>query len=103
VGSAACQVAASYGARVIAVVATEEKAELARSLGAHEVVAADGFLDEVRALTDGGGVDIVVDPVGGDRFLDSLRTLRHGVGRLLVLGFAGGGIPTLRVNRLLLT
>jgi NADPH2:quinone reductase len=103
VGSAACQVAAAYGARVIAVVSTEEKAELARSLGAHQVVTADGFLDEVRTLTDGRGVDIVVDPVGGDRFLDSLRVLRHGVGRLLVLGFAGGGIPTVRVNRLLLT
>ncbi|MFF3380628.1 NADPH:quinone oxidoreductase family protein [Streptomyces sp. NPDC002680] len=103
VGSAACQVAAAYGARVIAVVSNEEKAELARSLGAHEVVAAGGFLDEVRTLTDGQGVDVVVDPVGGDRFLDSLRSLRRGVGRLLVLGFAGGGIPTVRVNRLLLT
>jgi NADPH:quinone reductase len=103
VGSAACQVAAAYGARVIAVVSTEEKAELARSLGAHEVVAAEGFLEKVRTLTDGAGVDVVVDPVGGDRFLDSLRALRRGVGRLLVLGFAGGDIPTVRVNRLLLT
>lgn len=103
VGSAACQVAAAYGARVIAVVSSQEKAELARCLGAHEVVAVDGFLDEVRTLTDGGGVDIVADPVGGDRFLDSLRALRHGVGRLLVLGFAGGGIPAVGVNRLLLT
>ncbi|MFC8511721.1 NADPH:quinone oxidoreductase family protein [Streptomyces sp. NPDC057257] len=103
VGSAVCQMAASYGARVIAVVSTEEKAELARSVGVHEVVAADGFLDEVRSLTDGRGVDLVVDPVGGDRFLDSLRALRKGVGRLLVLGFTGRDIPTVRVNRLLLT
>ncbi len=103
VGSAACQMAASYGARVIAVVSTDEKAELARTVGAHEVVRVDGFLDAVRRLTGGQGVDLVVDPVGGDRFPDSLRALRHGEGRLLVLGFAGRGIPTLKVNRLLLT
>ena len=49
----------------------------------------------------GGGVDVVVDPVGADRFLDSLRLLRP-EGRLVVVGFAGGEIPTLKVNRLLL-
>ncbi|MBV9006830.1 MAG: zinc-binding dehydrogenase, partial [Solirubrobacterales bacterium] len=49
----------------------------------------------------GAGVDIVVDPVGGDRFTDSLRSLREG-GRLLVVGFTGGSIPEVRVNRLLL-
>lgn len=102
-GSAACQLAAAYGARVIAVVSTDEKAELARSVGAHEVVRVGGFLDEVRTLTDGRGVDLVVDPVGGDRFPDSLRALRHGAGRLLVLGFAGRGIPMVKVNRLLMT
>ena len=47
------------------------------------------------------GVDIVVDPVGGDRFTDSLRSLAPG-GRLLVIGFTGGEIPTVKVNRLLL-
>ena len=52
-------------------------------------------------LTDGNGVDIVVDPVGGDRFTDSLRCLAPG-GRLLVIGFTGGEIPTVKVNRLLL-
>lgn len=103
VGSAACQLAAAHGARVIAVVSTDEKAELARSVGAHEIVGVGGFLDEVRTLTSGRGVDLVVDPVGGDRFPDSLRALRHGGGRLLVLGFAGRDIPTVKVNRLLLT
>jgi NADPH2:quinone reductase len=102
-GSAACQLAEAYGARVIAVVSTDEKAELARSAGAHDVVRVDGFLDAVRTLTDGRGIDLVIDPVGGDRFPDSLRALRHGGGRLLVLGFAGRGIPTVRVNRLLMT
>jgi NADPH:quinone reductase len=49
----------------------------------------------------GGGVDLVADPVGGDRFVDSLRALRP-TGRLLVLGFTGGAIPEVKVNRLLL-
>ena len=62
---------------------------------------ADGFQDAVKALTEGRGVDLIVDPVGGDRFTDSLRSLAT-EGRLLVLGFTGGEIPTVKVNRLLL-
>src|SRR4051794_11425126 len=102
VGTAACQLAAAYGARVVAVVSTPDKGEVARAAGAHEVVPVDGFRDEVRRLTDGRGVDVVVDPVGGDRFPDSLRSLAR-EGRLVVLGFTGREIPTVRVNRLLLT
>ena len=49
----------------------------------------------------GGGVDVVLDPVGGDRFTDSLRSLRED-GRLVVVGFTGGSIPEVKVNRLLL-
>ena len=74
---------------------------MARAAGATDVVLADGFKDAVKELTDGRGVDIVVDPVGGDRFTDSLRSLAPG-GRLLVIGFTGGDIPTVKVNRLLL-
>src|SRR4051795_3187971 len=102
VGTAACQLAAAYGARVVAVVSTPEKGEVARAAGAHDVVPVDGFRDEVRRLTGGRGVDVVVDPVGGDRFPDSLRSLAP-EGRLLVLGFTGREIPTVRVSRLLLT
>jgi NADPH:quinone reductase len=102
VGTAACQMAAAFGARVIAVVSTPEKAEFARRAGAHEAVLADGFREEVKRLTDGRGVDVVVDPVGGDRFTDSLRSLAP-EGRLLVIGFAGREIPTVKANRLLLT
>lgn len=102
VGTAACQLAAAYGARVVAVVSTPAKGEVARAAGAHEVVPVEGFRDEVRRLTDGRGVDVVVDPVGGDRFPDSLRCLAR-EGRLLVLGFTGREIPTVKVNRLLLT
>lgn len=101
VGTAAVQLAAALDARVIAVTSSPEKGEVARQAGAHEVVAADGFRDAVRELTGGQGVDLVVDPVGGDRFTDSLRSLSR-EGRLLVIGFTGGEIPTVRVNRLLL-
>jgi NADPH2:quinone reductase len=100
-GSAAVQLARALGAKVIAVVSTPEKRELAKRAGADEVVMADGFRNAVAALTGGRGVDMVVDPVGGERFTDSLRTLAS-EGRLLVLGFTGGEIPTVKVNRLLL-
>lgn len=101
VGTASIQLARAYGARVIAVVSSEAKADAAREAGADEVVTADGFKDQVAALTEGRGVDVVVDPVGGDRFTDSLRSLAP-EGRLLVIGFTGGEIPTVKVNRLLL-
>ena len=102
IGTAACQLAAAHGARVIAVVSTREKGQVARAAGAHEVVSVEGFRNEVRRLSEGRGVDVVVDPVGGDRFTDSVRSLAR-EGRLLVLGFTGREIPTVKVNRLLLT
>lgn len=102
IGTSALRLAPAMGAaRTIAVVSTEEKADIARAAGASDVVLADGFRDAVKELTSGRGVDIVVDPVGGDRFTDSLRSLAVG-GRLLVIGFTGGEIPTVKVNRLLL-
>jgi NADPH2:quinone reductase len=103
VGTASIQVAKAFGAgRVIAVTSTPEKGEVATAAGADEVVLSDGFKDAVKALPSlGGGVDIVVDPVGGDRFTDSLRCLKED-GRLLVIGFTAGEIPTVQVNRLLL-
>ena len=101
IGVATLQLARAYGARTIAVVSTEAKAAAAREAGADEVVLADGFLARVGELTGGRGVDVVLDPVGGDRFTDSLRALAP-EGRLLVVGFTGGEIPTVKVNRLLL-
>ena len=101
VGTAALQVAKGLGARTIAVVSTDEKEQVAREAGADEVVRSDSqWKDEAKELS-GGGVDVVLDPVGGDRFLDSLRALREG-GRVVVVGFTGGSIPELKVNRLLL-
>lgn len=101
IGTAAIQLAKALGARVVAVVSSDEKGRVAREAGADDVVPADGFLAAVKELTGGRGVDLVVDPVGGDRFTDSLRSLAP-EGRLLVIGFTGGEIPTVRVNRLLL-
>ncbi|HEX6248886.1 MAG TPA: NADPH:quinone oxidoreductase family protein [Nocardioidaceae bacterium] len=101
VGTASIQVARGYGARVIAVTSTEEKAEVAKAAGANATLLVDGFLDGVKELTDGAGVDIVVDVVGGELMTDSLRSLAP-LGRLLVVGFTGGAIPEVRVNRLLL-
>jgi len=101
VGTASLQVAKGLGARTIAVVSTDEKERVAREAGADEVLRADGpWKDEAKELSK-GGVDVVLDPVGGDRFTDSLRSLREG-GRAVVVGFTGGSIPEVRVNRLLL-
>jgi NADPH2:quinone reductase len=101
VGTAALQVAKGLGARTIAVVSSDAKQQVALEAGADHVVRSDGpWKDEVKELS-GGGVEVVFDPVGGSRFTDSLRSLREG-GRLLVVGFAGGSIPEVKVNRLLL-
>lgn len=100
-GVATIQVAKALGARVVGVAGEGAKASMAAEAGADVVIpAGDGWADAVREAT-GGGVDIVVDPVGADRFLDSLRLLRP-EGRLVVVGFAGGEIPQVKVNRLLL-
>ena len=101
VGTASIQVAKGLGARVIAVVSTDEKAAVARAAGADEAVLVEGFRDAVKELTGGVGVDVVVDVVGGELMTDSLRSLAP-LGRVLVLGFTGGEIPQVKVNRLLL-
>ena len=102
IGTSTLRLASVLGAsRVIAVVGSPDKTEIATAAGATDVVLADGFKDAVKELTQGRGVYIVAAPVGGDRFTDSLRSLAPG-GRLLVIGFTGGEIPTVKVNRLLL-
>jgi NADPH:quinone reductase len=102
VGTASIQVAKGYGARVIGVVSTPEKAEVAVGAGADHAILVENFREAVGTLTNGEGVDLVVDVVGGDVFTDSLRCLSP-QGRLMVVGFAAGqGIPEVKVNRLLL-
>jgi NADPH2:quinone reductase len=101
VGTAALQVAKGFGARTIALVSSEDKQRVAEQAGADQVVLlSDTWKDEVKERS-GGGVDVVLDPVGGDRFTDSLRSLREN-GRVVVVGFTGGSIPEVKVNRLLL-
>jgi NADPH:quinone reductase len=101
VGTASLQVAKGLGARTIAVVSSDEKEQVAREAGADEVVRSDGpWKDQAKELS-GGGVDVVLDPVGGERFTDSIRSLGEG-GRVIVVGFTEGSIPEVRVNRLLL-
>ena len=103
VGTAAIQVAQAMGAsKVVAVVHREAAADYVASLGADLVLPlSDGWADRVREYTHGQGVDIVVDPIGGPTFDDAMRVLAID-GKLLVIGFAAGSIPTVKVNRLLL-
>ncbi len=103
VGTAAIQVAKAAGARVIAGVSTEAKAVFCTSLGADATICygRDNLRDRVKAVTDGRGVDVVFDPVGGDLAEPAFRSLGWR-GRYLVVGFAQGTIPTLPLNLALL-
>jgi NADPH:quinone reductase len=99
VGSAAVQLALARGARVIATAVDEPRAEACRKLGA-ELVLNPRHEDVVSAVlghTSGRGVDVAIDPVGGDAFDQCRRTMAF-EGRLVVVGFAGGGIATLKTN-----
>jgi NADPH:quinone reductase len=100
-GIAAIQVAKAAGARVIGVVSSSAKEEVAREAGADEVLDESDWTDRCLELSGGDGVDVVWDPVGGERWLDTLRALRPG-GRWIVIGFAGGAIPSVPLNRVLL-
>jgi NADPH2:quinone reductase len=101
VGLAAVEIAKACGAKVIAR-AGVAKHDMLRARGADLVLdSAAPFRDAVRAATGGRGVDCLVDTIGGPAFDESLRCLADG-GNLVVVGFAGGGIPTLQTNILLL-
>jgi NADPH2:quinone reductase len=101
-GTAAIQVARASDCRAIAIVSSETKERVARQAGADVVLRSDGpWKDESLRLTDGRGVDLVWDPVGGDRVLDTMRALTLG-GRWVVVGFTGGDIPKVALNRVLL-
>ncbi|MFC4594520.1 NADPH:quinone oxidoreductase family protein [Sphingobium tyrosinilyticum] len=102
IGTAAIQIANGFGAHVIAGVANEAQIAVARAAGAADVLTLEpGFAKAVKVLSGDRGVDIVVDPVGDWLFDEALRVLAP-EGRLLVIGFAAGEIPQVKVNRLLL-
>jgi NADPH2:quinone reductase len=103
VGIAAVQIGKALGARVIATAGGAEKLDVARRAGADLALdygAAD-WVDAVRAATDGRGADVIYDSVGGDVFDASLKCIAWN-GRLLVIGFASGRIPEVKLNRVLL-
>ncbi len=91
VGLAAVELGKVFGATVIACASSEEKLDVAQQRGADHGVLYDRepFRDAVKRITDGRGVDVVFDPVGGEIFEDSLRCIAWGA-RLLVIGFTGG-------------
>lgn len=98
-GLACVDLAQHLGARVIAVASTADKRDAISRLYAPDAVIApgEGLREAVLALTDGKGADVVFDPVGGDAFEASLRCTAFD-GRLLVIGFAGGTIPSVSAN-----
>ena len=102
VGMAAVEIGKIMGARVIATAGGPRKAEFAKAHGADHVIdyTATDFRAEVLELTSGRGVDRVYDPVGGDVFAQSLRCLAI-EGRICPIGFAGGSIPQVPANILL--
>ncbi|MEE5152230.1 NADPH:quinone oxidoreductase family protein [Pseudomonas alliivorans] len=103
VGLAAVEIGKALGARVIAAASSAEKLEVAKNAGADELInyTDTNLKDEIKRLTNGNGVDVIYDPVGGDLFDQAIRAIAWN-GRLLVVGFASGRIPELPVNLALL-
>jgi NADPH2:quinone reductase len=103
VGLAAIEIGKALGARVIAAASTEDKLAVCREHGADDAInyATDDLRERIKSLTDGRGVDVVYDPVGGAYTEPALRSLAWR-GRLLVVGFATGDIPKMPLNLTLL-
>ena len=102
VGLTAVECGKALGAKVIAAASTKEKLEIAKKHGAHHLI---NYVDEdlrssVRKITEGRGVDIVYDPVGGDLSKSAMRSMNQ-LGRMLIIGFAAGDIPSFPANYLL--
>jgi NADPH2:quinone reductase len=103
VGSTAVELGKHLGARVIAAASSEEKLALCRQLGADATInySEEDLRGAIKTLTDGRGVDVVYDPVGGDFTEPALRSMAW-KGRYLVIGFASGPIPSIPLNLTLL-
>ena len=99
IGTATIQLAKIMGVKTICAVGSDEKAEYVQSLGADEVIRYDqvDLKETVKELTEGKGVDVVMDPVGGDVTEQALRATAWN-GRLLVIGFTDGNIPKIPLN-----
>ena len=103
VGSAAVELGKHMGARVIAAASSAEKLAMCRQLGADETInySEQDLKTTIKALTEGRGVDVVYDPVGGDYAEPAIRGMAWN-GRYLVIGFASGPIPAIPLNLTLL-
>ena len=103
VGMSAIQIGKAYGAQVIATAGSRAKLDFCLAQGAEHALsyAEPAWVDRVKEITGGRGVDVVYDPVGGDIFDLSTRCLAA-EGRMLVIGFASGRIPNVHANRVLL-
>ncbi|MFC9361596.1 NADPH:quinone oxidoreductase family protein [Rhodococcus sp. NPDC057014] len=103
VGSAAVQLGKAAGAKVIGVVGGADKADYCRRLGADLVIDrhTEDFVPLVKEFTGGRGADVVYDPVGGDAYAKSTKCIAF-EGRILIIGFAGGTIPTPGLNHALI-
>jgi NADPH2:quinone reductase len=103
VGTSALQIGKAWGARIIATAGSQDKLNFCLTQGADYALnyRDPNWVEEVKKITDGRGADIIYDPVGGDIFDLSTKCIAV-EGRLLVIGFAGGRIPTLAANRILL-
>lgn len=99
VGTAAIQIAKAMGAKVIAAASTDEKCALCTSLGADETInySQQNLREALKELTQGRGPDVIYDPVGGELAEPAFRSIAWR-GRYLVVGFAGGPIPSLPLN-----
>jgi NADPH2:quinone reductase len=99
VGTTAVELGKQMGATVIAAASSDEKLELARSLGADHLVnyTTQDLKDRIKDITRGKGVDVVYDPVGGSLAEPALRSMAW-KGRYLVIGFAAGDIPRIPLN-----
>src|SRR5690606_24546451 len=99
VGLAAVEIGKLLGARVIACASSPEKLAVCRAKGADETIdyAAEDMRARVKAITQGNGVDVIVDPVGGSYSELALRDMAWG-GRHLVIGFTAGEIPKIPLN-----
>ena len=103
VGMAAIQIGKALGARIISTAGSESKLEFCRSQGADYTIdyRDESWVDRVKELTGGRGADVICDPVGAGVFDLSMKCIAP-EGRLLVVGFAGGRIPVIQANRVLL-
>ena len=103
VGLAAIQLGKMLGAKVIAAAGSQEKIDVCARQGADHIInyKTQNLVDEVKRLTDGEGANVIYDPVGGDIFEQTKRCIAWD-GRIIIVGFAGGSIPRIECNRMLL-